>query len=87
VPRAYEEKGAYGNQKMREKGLTKFKMKAIDPQNFFAPQKVLKVPRAYESLNPGLGFHVDNFSTGEKNQMAVHHWSDPHSLRQSRRPW
>jgi hypothetical protein len=29
-------------------------MKAIDPQKFFAPQKILKVPRAYESLNPGL---------------------------------
>jgi hypothetical protein len=64
VPRAYEEKGAYESQneekrglrkpKMREKGLTKVKMKAIDPQNFFAPQKILKVPRAYESLNPGL---------------------------------
>jgi hypothetical protein len=50
VPRAYEEKGV----KMREKGLTKVKMKAVDPQIFFAPQKILKVPRAYESLNPGL---------------------------------
>jgi hypothetical protein len=40
--------------KMREKGLTKVKMKAIDPQKFFALQKNLKVPRAYESLNPGL---------------------------------
>jgi hypothetical protein len=30
--------------KMREKGITEVKMKAIDPQNFFA----------YESLNPGL---------------------------------
>jgi hypothetical protein len=49
VPRAYEEKGAYESQneekrglrkpKMREKGLTKVKMKAIDPQNFFAQQK------------------------------------------------
>ncbi len=33
---------------MRKKRLTKVKMKAIDPQKFFA------VPRAYESLNPGL---------------------------------
>ncbi len=39
---------------MREKGLTKVKMKAIDTQNFFAPQKIIKVPRAYESLNLGL---------------------------------
>jgi hypothetical protein len=39
---------------MKEKGLTKVKMKAIDPQNFLAPQKILKLPRAYESLNPGL---------------------------------
>jgi hypothetical protein len=39
---------------MRERGLTKVKMKAIDPQKFFAPQKIIKVPRAYESLNPGL---------------------------------
>jgi hypothetical protein len=39
---------------MREKGLTKVKMKVIDPQKFFDPQKILKVPRAYESLNPGL---------------------------------
>jgi hypothetical protein len=39
---------------MRKKGLTKVKMKAIDPQNFFALQKILIVPRAYESLNPGL---------------------------------
>jgi hypothetical protein len=64
VPRAYEEKGAYESQieekkglrkpKMREKRLTKFKMKAIDPPNFFALQKFLKVPRAYESLNPVL---------------------------------
>jgi hypothetical protein len=64
VPRAYEEKGAYGSQKeekrglqkpkMREKGLKKVKMKAIDPQKIFARQKILKVPRGYESLNPGL---------------------------------
>jgi hypothetical protein len=64
VPRAYEEKGAYksqneekgglGKPKIREKGLTKVKMKAIDPQIFFDPQKILEVPRAYESLNPGL---------------------------------
>jgi hypothetical protein len=39
---------------MREKGLTKVKMKAIDPQNFFAPQKIQKVPRACESPNPGM---------------------------------
>jgi hypothetical protein len=64
VPRAYEEKGAYESRnevkrglqkpKMREKGLTKVKMKAIGPQNFFALRKFLKVPRAYESLNLGL---------------------------------
>ncbi len=69
MPRAYEEKGAYESQneekrglrtpKMREKVLTKVKMKAIDPQKFFAPQKIQKVPRAYESLNPGLTYvHV-----------------------------
>ncbi len=67
MPRAYEEKGAYGSQneekrglrkpKMREKGFTKVKMKAIDPLNFFALQKILKVPRAYESLNSGLVAH------------------------------
>jgi hypothetical protein len=39
--------------KMREKGLTKVKIKAIDPQNFIALQKILIMPRAYESLNPG----------------------------------
>jgi hypothetical protein len=64
MPRAYEEKGAYESQneekrglrkpKMREKGLTKVKMKAIDHQKFFVPVKIQKVPRAYESLNPGL---------------------------------
>ncbi len=35
---------------MREEGLTKVKMEA----NFFAPLKILKVPRAYKSLNPVL---------------------------------
>ncbi len=49
MPRAYEEKGAYESQneekrglpkpKMREKGLTKVEMKAIDPQKFFALHK------------------------------------------------
>jgi hypothetical protein len=39
---------------MREKGLTKVKMKSIEPQKNFSPQKILKVLRAYESLNPGL---------------------------------
>jgi hypothetical protein len=39
---------------MREKGVTKVKIKAIDLQIFLAPQKILKMPRAYESLNPGL---------------------------------
>jgi hypothetical protein len=33
---------------MREQGPTKAKMKALDPQ------KIQKVPRAYESLNPAL---------------------------------
>jgi hypothetical protein len=53
VPRAYEEKGAsesqneekwaYENKEMREKGPTKVKMKAIDPQTFFfALQKIQK---------------------------------------------
>ncbi len=56
---AYEEKEAYESQneekkgptktKNEEKGLTKIKMKAIDPQKFFALQKILKVPRAYKS--------------------------------------
>jgi hypothetical protein len=65
VPRASKEKGAYKSQneektglrkpKIRERGLTKVKMKAIDPQKFIAPQIILKLPRAYESLNPGLG--------------------------------
>jgi hypothetical protein len=39
---------------MREKGPTKIKIKAIDPQKNFAPQNILIVPRACESLNPGL---------------------------------
>jgi hypothetical protein len=39
---------------MREKGPTNIKIKAIDPQRFFAPQNLLIVPRAYKSLNPGL---------------------------------
>jgi hypothetical protein len=36
-------------------------MKAIYPHKFFAPQKVLKVPRAYESLDLGLlvGTHIE----------------------------
>jgi hypothetical protein len=52
VPRAYEEKGAYKSQieekrglrkpKMREKRLTKFKMKAIDPPNFLLCKNFLK---------------------------------------------
>ncbi len=68
MPRAYEEKGAcksqneekgaYKNQKERENGPTKIKIKAIDPQNFFAPQNILLLPRAYESLNPGLNFMI-----------------------------
>jgi hypothetical protein len=45
---------------LREKGLTKVKMKAIDSQIFFSPLKILKVPRAYESLNPGLGAILNN---------------------------
>ncbi len=56
-----EEKEAYENQKrglrkpkMREQGPTKVEMKAIDPQKNFALQKIQKVPRAYESLNPAL---------------------------------
>jgi hypothetical protein len=44
---------------MREKSLTKVKMKAIDPPKFFALQKFLKVPRAYESLNPGLDTNAE----------------------------
>jgi hypothetical protein len=48
---------------MREKWLTKVKIKAIDPQNFFAPQKNLRVPRAYESLNPGLIILTSKFAT------------------------
>jgi hypothetical protein len=39
---------------MRKKGPTKIKIKAMDPQKFLAPQKILIVPMAYESLNPGL---------------------------------
>jgi hypothetical protein len=39
---------------MRKKGLTKVKMKGIDPQKFVLRCKYLKVPRAYESLNPVL---------------------------------
>jgi hypothetical protein len=52
VPRAYEEKGAYESlneekrglrkPKMREKGLTRVKMKAIDPQKFFCSAKSYK---------------------------------------------
>jgi hypothetical protein len=52
VPRTYEEKGAYENQKMSENGLTKVKIKAIDPQKFFVPQKILKVPMANSLLWP-----------------------------------
>ncbi len=58
MPWAYEsqneEKRGLQKPKMREKGLTKVKMKAIDPHFFFASQKILIVPRAYESLNAGL---------------------------------
>jgi hypothetical protein len=39
---------------MREKGPTKIKIMAIDPKKFFAQQNILLMPRAYESLNPGL---------------------------------
>jgi hypothetical protein len=48
------EKRGLQKPKMREKGPTKIKIKAIDPKNLFAPQNILIVPRAYESLNPGL---------------------------------
>jgi hypothetical protein len=50
--------------KMRKKGPTKTKNEVKGaykgqyecnrPSFFFAPKKILKVPRAYESLNPGL---------------------------------
>ncbi len=42
---AYEKQGAYEGLKC---------MKAMDPQNTFLLRKYLKVPRAYESLNPAL---------------------------------
>jgi hypothetical protein len=72
VPRAYEEKGACESQndekrglrkpKMRGKGLTKVKMKAIDPQKILLCKKILKVPRAYESLNPGMNGSPNSFA-------------------------
>jgi len=49
---------------MREKGLTKVKMKAIDPQKCFKFKfKNLRVPRSYESLNPGLIILTSKFAT------------------------
>jgi hypothetical protein len=64
VPRAYEKEGAYEGktmgerglhmQKVREKGPTMVKMKAMDSKKFFLLRKYLKMPRAYESLNPAL---------------------------------
>jgi hypothetical protein len=36
-------------------------MNVIDPEKFFAPQKIVKVPRAYESLNPGLRLLTKTF--------------------------
>jgi hypothetical protein len=59
VPRAYEKEGAYERktmiesclhmQKVRKKGPMMVKMKAMD-----LLCKYLKVPGAYESLNPAL---------------------------------
>jgi hypothetical protein len=64
VPRAHEKEGAYKGtkmirrdllmQKVKEKGPTKVKMKAMDPQKNFWLRKYLKMPRAYESPNPAL---------------------------------
>ncbi len=64
MPRAYKEKGAYESHN-EEKGSTKNKNEgkgAYKDQNegnrtskvFIDPQKIIKVPRAYESLNSGL---------------------------------
>jgi hypothetical protein len=47
--------------KMREKESTKVKMKPKDHQKVLAPQKILKVPRAYESLNPGLIVRLNRY--------------------------
>jgi hypothetical protein len=43
---------------MREKGPSKVKRKAIDPQKFLAPQNIQKVPRTYEILNPALNITI-----------------------------
>jgi hypothetical protein len=57
VPRAYEEKGAYESQN-EEKGAYKTKNGGKgahkDQNKGNGPSKILIVPRAYESLNPGL---------------------------------
>jgi hypothetical protein len=39
---------------MREKGPTKVQMKGNDPLKIVCSANILKVPRAYESLNPAL---------------------------------
>jgi hypothetical protein len=41
-------------EKMRKKGLTKVKMKGINPQKNFCSANIKKLPRAYENLNPAL---------------------------------
>jgi hypothetical protein len=71
VPRAYEEKGAYESQNEEKKGPTKTKNEGKGaykvqtegnrPLKFFALQNILKVPRAYESLNPGLSLLFEWF--------------------------
>jgi hypothetical protein len=55
MPRAYDEKMSQRRLEKREKGPAKVKMKAKTFQ-FFCYAKNQKVPRAYESLNPALGF-------------------------------
>ncbi len=40
------------------KGPTKVKMKEIDPQKNFCSPNIKKVTRAYESLNPAMGWMV-----------------------------
>ncbi len=48
-------KGAYENQKWGKRGLQRSKWRQYTLKHFLLLKKILKVPGAYESLNPDLG--------------------------------
>ena len=64
MPRAYEKKGGLRTLILRKKGPTKHNMWVIAlnrAKKNFGLLKCYKVPRAYETLNPGLIVKIDSF--------------------------